>query len=151
MITYQRERACDLWGEILPLLQEHFAEISHYPDIPLDPEIDAYNEIEEKGALRCYTARLDGALIGYAVFFLRNNLHYRSSYQAVQDVLFVRKEHRQGRVGLGLIRHTERELKSEGVQVCYQHIKVHTPHTIELFKKLGYEPIDLIMGKRLDR
>ena len=151
MVTYQREVAQGLWPEIMPLLIEHKEEISAYADVPLDPDMEAYNEIEHKGCLRCYTARLNGVLVGYAVFFLRHNLHYQSSYQAVQDVLFVRKEHRHGRVGFGLIRFSERELHAESVQVVYQHVKTKTPQTIELFAKLGYDPIDLIMGKRLDR
>lgn len=151
MATYQRERAQDLWGEIMPLLIEHKDEIAAYPDIPLDPDIEAYNAIEADGALRCYTARLAGVLVGYAVFFLRHNLHYRSSYQAVQDVLFIQLAHRHGRVGFGLIRFSERELKAEGVQAVYQHIKTKTPQTIALFEKLGYAPIDLIMGLRLDQ
>jgi GNAT superfamily N-acetyltransferase len=151
MLTIQRELAPDLWAEILPLLHEHKEEISHYPDIALDPEIEAYNEIEAKGALRCYTARLNGELIGYAIFFVRHNLHYQGSYQAVQDVLFVMKAHRHGRVGFKLIRYSEDQLQAEGVQVVYQHLKVTRPESIDLFRKLGYEEIDLIMGKRLDR
>jgi hypothetical protein len=35
--------------------------------------------------------------------------------------------------------------------VVYQHLKVTRPESIDLFRKLGYEEIDLIMGKRLDR
>lgn len=150
-VKVARERAQDLWGEILPLLQEHFLEISAYPDIALDPDIDAYNEVEDKGCLRCYTARLNGELIGYAVFFVRHNLHYRQSLQAVQDVLFVSKPHRSGRVGYKLIRYSEDQLRAEAVQVVYHHVKVNTPQTVELFHKLAYESIDLIVGKRLDR
>ncbi len=147
----QRERAHDLWVEIVPLLVQHKDEISAYPEIPLNPDVDAYNHVEEMGGLRCYTARLNNHLIGYAIFFIRYNMHYSTSLQAVQDVLFVTKPHRHGRVGYRLIRHSEEALRAEGVAVCYHHIKVSTPQTIELFKRLGYEPIDMILGKRLDR
>ena len=43
------------------------------------------------------------------------------------------------------------QLAAEGVQVCFQHIKTNTPKTIDLFRRLGYEEIDLILGKRLDK
>jgi len=150
-ITLQRQYAPDLWTEILPLLHEHKEEIAHYPDIELAPDVEAYNHAEGAGVLRCYTARVNGALMGYAVFFVKRNMHYRHSLQAVQDVLFVTKSHRHGRVGLQLIRYSEEQLRAEGVQVVYQHLKLAIPQTIALFHKLGYEDIDLIVGKRLDR
>lgn len=150
MTTYQREPAQTLWSEILPLLHEHKEEIAHYPDILLDPDVDGYNFAEYAGLLRCYTARVNDGLVGYGIFIVRWNMHYRQSLQAVQDVLFVTKPHRYGRIGLGLIRFSERELTAEGVQVVYHHLKVSTPQTIALFHKLGYEDIDLIVGKRLD-
>jgi GNAT superfamily N-acetyltransferase len=149
--SYQRETAPALWPEIMPLLIAHKDEISNYPDIALDPDVEAYHEIEARGCLRCYTARLAGALVGYAIFFVRHNLHYKASLQAVQDVLFVMKEYRHGRVGLGLIQYATEQLRAEGVQVEYQHLKMKTPDTIALFHKLGYEDVDLIVAKRLDR
>lgn len=153
-LTIQRESAQTLWKEILPfrmLLLEHKEEVAHYDDIDLDPDVEAYREIEETGALRCYTARLAGELIGYGIFFIRHNVHYRKSLQAVQDVLFVTKLHRHGRVGYKLIRFSEEQLRAEGVQVIYHHLKTNRPETITLFHKLGYEDIDLIVAKRLDR
>jgi len=150
-LTFQRERAHDLWDTIMPLLQEHKEEIAHYQDILLNPDQPAYEQAEDRGLLRCYVARLNGELVGYAIFFVKRNMHYRDSLQAVQDVLFVTKPHRHGRVGLKLIQYSEDQLKTEGVQVCYHHVKVSTPDTVALFHKLGYEDIDLIVGKRLDR
>jgi GNAT superfamily N-acetyltransferase len=163
MLLLQRELAHDLWAEILPLLHEHKEEISHYPDIALDPDIEAYNQIEAKGGLRCYTARLNGELIGYSINFIRHNLHYQGSYQAVQDVLFVMQAHRHGRVGVALIRYKEQQLQAEQAQVTYEHTKanvqirealaalVHRTDVGALMEKMGYELIDLIYGKRLDR
>jgi len=153
MLCFQRERADDLWGEILPLLHEHKNEIAFYDDIDLNVDQVFYYTAELSGLLRCYTARLPplGVLIGYAIFFVKRSPHYRDSLQASQDVLFVTKPHRHGRVGLQLIQYSEEQLRAEGVQVIFQHLKVSTPETIALFHKLGYEDIDLIVGKRLDR
>lgn len=151
MLTFQRERSADLWAEIMPLLIEHKAEIAHYADIELDPDQLAYNACEMMGMLRCYTARLNGELIGYACFFVKHNMHYQQSLQAVQDVLFVTKPHRHGRVGYKLIKYSEEQLQFEGVQVVYQHLKWNRPETIGFFHKLGYEDVDLIVAKRLDK
>jgi hypothetical protein len=145
----REEKICTLWDEALPLLESHWREITHYADIPLDPDKDMYNQMEEIGALRCFTARAQGRLVGYAVFFIRHNLHYRSSLQAMQDVLFVLPEHR-ARLGVKLIRESERLLTSAGVQVLYHHVK-RTNKVGELLVRMGYELIDEIYGKRLDQ
>jgi GNAT superfamily N-acetyltransferase len=146
----QRERAED-WGEEgLPLFERHREEISQYQDIPLNVDLNWYIEADRLGHLRCYTARLNGDLIGYAVFFLSHNRRYMTSYQAVQDVLFVVPEHRHGRVGLQLIRHAEDALRAEKVQIIYQHSKANREEG-KLFEKLGYELVDFIHAKRLDR
>ena len=156
--TFQRELAVGLWAEIVPLLQAHKAEISHYPDIALDPDVALYNEVERQGALRCYTVRLDGELVGYAVFFVRAGLHYRGSLQAVQDVLFLWPDCRVSSIGYRLIQFAEAQLKGEGVQVVFHHIKAKGCLVSTLFRGLarllsllGYELIDLIFAKRLDR
>ena len=163
MITYQRESAVFLWSEILPLLHEHKNEIAFYQDIALDPDVDAYNRCEGMGTLRCYTARLNGELIGYSINFVRPNMHYMGSLQGVQDVLFVSKPHRHGRVGVALIRYKEEQLRAEQAQVTYEHTKatdqirealkalVGRTDVGALMEKLGYELVDLIYAKRLDK
>jgi GNAT superfamily N-acetyltransferase len=145
------------------LLIEHKGEISFYPDIELAPDIPAYEQAEDVGLLRCYVARLHGQMVGYAIFFVKYNMHYSHSLQAVQDVLFVTKPHRHGRVGVQLIRYATEQLRAEQVQVEYQHVKATAQIRAALaalmarsdvgalMEKLGYELIDLIYGKRLDR
>lgn len=148
-MRFQRERAQDVFDEIMPLAQKHWEEISHYKDIPLEPDKEMYFKIEDTGSLRVYTCRDDdNSLIGYAVFFLKHNLHYKSSFQAAQDLIFVHPDRRG--CGRPFIKWIEETLKAEGVQIIYQHLKLATPHTIEFFKKIGYEPVDLIVAKRLD-
>lgn len=151
-MRFQRERAHDVMDEILPLLVKHWHEIAHYRDIELEPDWEMYLKMEDSGVLRVFTARDDkddDRLVGYAVFFIKHNIHYKSSLQALQDILFIDPDHRGG-TGLRLIRWTENELRKENVQIILHHLKIATPHTIELFKRIGYEPIDIIVGKRLD-
>lgn len=162
MLTLQRERSTDLWTEIMPLLIEHKDEVSHYQDIELDPDTQAYDQCEMMDMLRCYTARLNGELIGYSINFLKHNLHYQQSLQGLQDVLFVTKPHRHGRVGVKLIRYKEEQLQAEGTQVTYEHTKANEQIRLALkcvnrtdvgaiMERLGYELVDLIYAKRLDK
>ncbi len=148
--TYQRELACVLQEEIFPLLVRHKEEIAHYPDIELDPDWDWYRVADATGSLRCYTARIDGQLVGYFICFVQPNRHYKKSLQANQDVLFVVPEHRGSLVGYGLIRHAYRELKREGVQVVYQRSKAKRNEG-RLFERMGHELIDQVYAIRLDK
>lgn len=149
-ITVKREIACrDLFVEISPLLETHFQEIARYKDIELDPDFVGYDLMEARGSLRVFTARLeDGRLIGYAIYFVSPNLHYRKSLQAVQDVLFIHPAHRG--CGARLIRDADRELAKEGVQLVYHHVKC--AHDFgPLLERMGYEQVEKIFARRLDR
>lgn len=145
--VYARESVTDVWAEMLDLLYQHYKEISHYQDIKLEPDLKAYLEIEEKGALRIYTVREGGSIIGYGVYFVRTNLHYQSSLQAHQDVLYIRKDKRG--FGRNFIKWCDEQLKADGVQVIYHHIK--TAHDWSpLLAEMGYDFVEKIYCKRLD-
>jgi hypothetical protein len=149
VVRMQRETLNDmLWREAMPLLTEHWMEIAHYPDIPLDPDRAAYASAEAAGMLRCYTARRGATLVGYAVFLVRPNLHYRSSTQASQDVIYVDPSARGG-TGYRFIKWCDEQLAAEGIQAAYHHIKAK--HNFgPMLERMGYELVDLIYAKRLD-
>ena len=150
-VTYKRESAIDCIPELEPLFEKHWEEIAHYKDIPARPDYPTYLAADAGGFLRLYTARTeDGVMIGYAVFFVRYNIHYMDSLQAMQDLLFVHPDYRKGRVGIKLIQFCDDQLRADGVQVVYQHVKLNHDFG-PLLKRLGYEPVEMIHGKRLDR
>jgi hypothetical protein len=137
-----------LWAELMPLLAAHWYEIAHYPDIPLDVDVNAYEMAEHAGMLRLYTVRDDGRLMGYAVFFVRPNMHYQGSIQASQDVLYLDPAIRGG-TGYRFIRWCDEQLRAHGVQAVYQHVKAK--HNFgPILERQGYELVDLIYAKRLD-
>lgn len=139
--------------EIKPLISAHWQEIAHFKDIPLDPDFDLYQKIYDSGTLRAFTVRTEeGTLIGYALFFVKVNLHYKSSNQAVQDILFIHPEHRG--MGRKFIAWCDEQLQAEGVQAVYHHMKAaHSfgPMLETIGKKEGnpYEIQDLIYVRRL--
>lgn len=136
--------------EVQPLLEMHWKEIAQYQDIPLVPDRDWYLNNQKAGILRLFTIRDDdGGFQGYAVYVVRSNPHYATSKQASQDILFLNKKHRKGRIGYRFIDWCDLQLKLEGVQVVYQHVK--TAHNFgPMLERMGYEPIDIIYGRRLD-
>lgn len=147
-LAFNRESAQVVLEEGIDLLKEHYREIAHYQDIEFNPNVEQYLKLDELGFLRIYTARTNAnQLVGYAVFFVRHNLHYSGSLQAVQDVLFISKNHR-GR-GRSFIQWCDEQLKLEHVQVSYHHIKAR--HNFgAMLERIGYELVDLIYARRLD-
>lgn len=149
MIFAEEKMSSRLFDEISPLLEKHYKEIAAYQDIALDVDWDAYKTLGDKGAIKVFTARVgeERKLVGYSVYFLRHNMHYKNSFQAVQDVLFVQKEYR-GRGG-AFIKWCDEELKKLSVQVVYHHVK--EKHNFgPMLERIGYELVDLIYARRLD-
>jgi len=132
------------------LLELHYHEIAQYPDIALDVDVAAYRELEARGALRAYTARIGGELAGYAVFLVGTNPHYRQSRQARCDVFYVAPDRRGYRLGVELVRYSERQLAAEGVQVVYHHTKTAHPTLARLLERLDYDAIEVTYARRLD-
>lgn len=143
-----------LIAELSPLLAAHWHEVAHYADIPLEPDWERYRILSANGNLRVYVARVEGGqLVGYLAVFVTQNLHYASSKVAAQDVLFVAESHRRAHLGSDLLVHAEHCLRAEGVQVFTQHCKAAEGKTIQRFleRRHGYELVDLVLAKRLDR
>ena len=149
-MQFQRETLSTLWPEVRPLLTDHWAEIAHYADIPLEPREDRYAMMEEHDALRVFTAREDGKLIGYACFIVVPHLHYASSLTANQDVLFLLPDYRNVGNGAAFILHCDGQLKAEGVQVVTQHVKHGVLDFGPLLAAIGYESVETLYSKRLD-
>lgn len=146
-----RELFRDVFDEALPLLRAHWAEIASFLDIPLDVDVPRYLAMEESGNLRVFTVREAGKLVGYAVFVVARNAHYAGSLQAVQDVLYIERSARGALHGLRLLRHCDEALRTEGVQVVVQHVKNKHPTLGVIAQRCGYEPVETIYAKRLDR
>lgn len=139
-----------LKNEMMPILERHYVEISANLDIALEPDFEKYIAIENAGTLRCYTARDGEDLVGYAVFFVTRNFHYSSSLQAVQDVIYLEKSKRGVGFGKGFIDWCDSQLRDEGVQVVYHHVK--QKHNFgPMLESLSYKLVDLIYARRLDK
>lgn len=150
-VEFKRETWSVLKDEAADLFEEHYREVAHYLDIPLNPDHENYFGIENRGLLRVYTARERGILIGYSVYFLKRNMHYMDSLQAVQDIIFIQKNKRGGGLGSKLILWCDEQLKDDGIQVVYHHVKVKEGLNFgPMLERHGYELIDQVYGRRLN-
>jgi len=131
--------------EIFPL---HYEELSVTKEYELEPDYEAYEKMAESGLLRTITVRADNELIGYIIFCVHGHLHYKSCMTAFEDIYFVKKEYRKGRVGIKLFQYAEQVLKERGVNRIILSTKVHLDNT-SLFEYLGYKHTDKTFSKML--
>jgi len=112
--TFQAEKLHEVRDEAWPMLEAHFLEASEGQR--LDPDWSTYEALELAGALRIYTIRSAGDLLGYAVFVVSRMLHDRTRVQAVQDVVYVAPAVR-GIMGGRFLRWCEAQCAAERVSV----------------------------------
>jgi len=129
----------------MPLFEEHWDENRH--DGTFDPDKARYLEFETHNALRVYTARRDGVLIGYSAVYIVPSLWHKGEWEATQHSLFVRPAYR-GRTSIKLIRYTEDQLWAERVSIFHQHVHLGRPDQ-KLFEKLGYTAVHVELEKHL--
>lgn len=146
-VALQREFVVDVLDEIKPLLEKHYEEIAWRKDkIHLDPNYEAYSLLERRNMLFVFTARFAGELVGYAVWMVSQNLHYKSVKAAKNDIFYVEPTRRGAMIGKRLITFSEAELKKQGCNVISLHIK--KSHNWQgLAEHLGYEHTELNMQK----
>ena len=149
-VAFAAEAFSKVWPEAQLLMQAHWAELAHYPDIPLDPNEATYAAAESLGILRVFTVRDAGDLVGYCAFHVCPAPHYKTSIQAHGDVIYLHPALRGRLVGLRFLKWCDAQLSDEGVQVVYHHVKLAHPQLGGVLNKMGYQPIDTIYGKRLD-
>jgi len=147
MIKYQQEFLSQVQSEAKYLIELHWSEIALNQDkIKLNPDWDAYYELEGQGKLKIFTARDNGNLVGYFVVILGNNIHYKDHLFASNDIIYLRKDFRKGFAGIRLIKFAEVCLKGDGVSVLLINTKSHKPFD-KVLERLKFKPIERVFSK----
>lgn len=150
MLTFAIERFSDVYGELLPLLHEHYGEISTHKDhsVPLEPMVEVYKAREADGSLVMVIGREAGEIVAYFVCFVAPGLHYRTCLTCSPDIFFVRPDRRNGRVGLRMFKFLEAELRRRGVKRWAVGSKVEHDASA-LFRFMDFEPVETTYEKWL--
>lgn len=131
------------------LFNEHYEEIALNKRVmKLLPNWDRYFSLEQAGMILCLGAFLGEECIGYSINFFTNHMHYKEMFYMQNDLLFVAEEHRKTRVGLDLIRETEKQAFARGAEMMLWHAKENTSLNT-LMPRLGYKVQDIIYSKVL--
>lgn len=142
MISFQEETFLKAYEDASKLLTSHWEELAVNKDErPLDVDINGYLKAEEANMLKVYTLRDDGNLIGYATFFVRENLHYKTWIVATCDIYYVDPSYRKYGVGFKFFNDIVSELLKMNVRSIYVHDKLSHSHA-ELFQALGFKAIE---------
>jgi len=148
-MDFALENLAKVRREIEPLLEEHWKEIALNKEIiKLNPDWRAYGELDKINALRIYTARKEGKLMGYFVILVSRSLHYKDHLFANNDIVFLRKSARRGLTGLKLVKFAVESLQAEGVTKLHVNTKTHQPFD-PIMERLGFEEIETVFSKVL--
>lgn len=129
------------------LFRAHYDEIAKHKHVMrLSPDWLRYKALEQMDGLLLLAAFQDGALVGYAVSFLVTHMHYSEMLYAQNDVLFVAPDHRASRIGIRLLRETERVAVSRGARMVMWHAKEGTA-LAEILPRMGYGVQDIVFSK----
>jgi hypothetical protein len=148
-VTYQQEPLATAWPDAEPLFRLHYEELTFGKgSIKLAPDIGRYHALERDGGLAIYTARDDGALIGYAAWFLVHHLHYRHNLYAINDLFYVDPARRSDTwLGFRFLRYIDRQLSGDPhIDAIKWHVKVHKEFG-SMLRRLGYAPEETIWSK----
>jgi len=147
MIIYEDVDLFKVLHELQEVFPEHYEELN-VVDLDLDPDYDAYRRLNEAGMLRCITCRHYDQIIGWIVFVISPHIHYKNCKTAIEDVYFLRKKYRKGRIGIKLFQYAEQVLKCCGVNRIIVSTKVNFDNS-RLFEYLGYTHTDKKFTKML--
>ena len=148
MIIFEDVNGVDFIDEFMRVLPEHYEELCVTKDFPLEPDWEQYKALASSGMLRTITCRNDGELIGYIAFFIQPHVHYKSCITAYEDVYFLKKDYRKGRIGIKLFQYAEKVLKDRGIHRIIVHTKIHLDNS-RLLEYLGYKHTDKLYTKIL--
>jgi GNAT superfamily N-acetyltransferase len=148
MITYQEEKYLTCLDELKQLYPEHYEELSVTKTYNLDPDYEVYQKLADAGILKLVTARNDNELIGYIMFIITPHLHYKTCITAAEDIYFLKKEYRKGRIGIRLFQFAEQYLKNINVNRIIYGTKIHLDNS-KLFEYLGYTHFEKLYTKLL--
>lgn len=150
MISIQKEEYLEVIEDIKPLVYEHGSETDLYQEhFTVDPDFEVYSAMDSNGTLQIFTARDEGKLVGYLVFFVSNHPHYKNTKYASNDLLYVHPDYRKGGLIQNLFAFAEEYLKEDGVQVMTFHFKSHMDHPA-LAEIMGYDRAEVMYSKYIE-
>lgn len=95
VLQIKEESFVDCLGELEPIFEEHYKEISRHArkGIELEPDIERYAILEANGELLFISFRFNNRIVGYINCVVGRPLHYNVK-QMMLDLIYVQKPYR---------------------------------------------------------
>jgi hypothetical protein len=149
-IEYKIREPKECFDEISQMFQKHYEELSVTKQFNLNPDFITYWEADKRKILKVVTCENNNEIIGYIVYFIGLNLHYKDCLLATEDIYYLKPEYRKGSTGIKMFKFAEKYLKSIGVNMIKYSTKVHLDNS-RLFEFLGCEFTEKVFLKKLDK
>ena len=113
----------------------------------IDIDHNYYLNAEKLGMIKVFTFRMNGEMIGYALFFVHCDPHRKTLIQAYCDSIYIRPDRRG--IGMVFVNWCDEMLEMNGVHRVYHYVddKVNWSSGLE---RTGYSKIGSMYCKRLD-
>lgn len=147
-IQYRITNAKECFDRITKLFDEHYNEVEILKDLQLNPDYYIYFEADKKNLVKVVLCEDNNELIGYIVFFVGPNLHYKDCLLATEDIYYLKPEYRKGRTGIKMFQFAEKYLKSIGINMIKYSTKTHLDNS-RLFDYLECKFIEKVFIKRI--
>lgn len=150
MVKFNRENLTEKdIAEIDRLSIIHNTEVAPFPGAIVDVNWNRVSsEVNHYNTIHYYTAREGERLVGYAFYFIYNNIVYKHKVMAFNEVLFIHPDYRKGFMGYRFLKYLDDQLSKSGVNWIYNHVKAKKDFG-KLFEKLGYDLIDHTYGREV--
>lgn len=148
-LAVERYAACG--EQIADLSREHWTAVApHAGVIPVDPDLNLYQQLDAAGIVRFVTVRRAGVLVGYTiVMVMPTHQHYRRVKWASTDGLWLVPTERRPRVALRMLEYTQNMLRKEGVILFVVMEHPDHPALGRLLAHLGFAKSGVCHSRRL--
>lgn len=149
MVEIRESTVDEMLAHAGQLFAEHWDEIALNKQVMvLKPDEARYRSMEASGGMLILAAFVDGELVGYSVNFVIHHLHYADLCVCSNDLLFIAQSHREGGLGIRLMRRTEEVARARGARLVLWHAKPNTP-LATMLPRMGYGVQDIIFSKEV--
>jgi len=149
-IEYKIRNPKECFDEISKMFHNHYEELSVTKQFNLNPDLEVYWEADKRKVLKVITCENNNEIIGYIIYFIGLNLHYKDCLLATEDIYYLKPEYRKGSTGIRMFKFAENYLKSIGVNMIKYSTKVHLDNS-RLFEFLKCEFTEKVFLKKLDK
>lgn len=138
-VIFLSESLDTAWDEAVPLMRDNYEETGVWLG-EFNPDREKLKRMEDAGFVRTFTARDNGKLVGYQVFFVLFGINCPKALLATSHVVYVAKSHR-GPTAIRFIKWVDQQLMIEGATSITRQSSIHRDLG-KLYTRLHYHKVE---------